>query len=85
MPLNPFGYFEDASDTPAFDPGLDIDCPICHTKLSPLLRAFSFMVPGDSRSYFFRTHQACAELHPEMVADVESSLVDAIYRSRENN
>jgi ribosomal protein S27E len=80
-----FGYFDGPGDTPAFDPGTDVDCPVCGQKLSDPMRTPSFMVPDDSRSYFFRVHRSCAIDHPEIVDETEGMIVDAIYRSKESN
>ena len=54
------GYFDDPlSDRPAFDPGLDINCPVCLEKLAAPMRTHSLMLNGAHRSYFYRTHRDC--------------------------
>ena len=62
--MNPiYGYFTDGNQTtPVFDPGLIAACPICGNTLNPVdVRTISLMVPGDSRSYFYRVHRSCHE------------------------
>lgn len=88
MPL--FGYFDDPAQTePAFDPGLDVDCLICHTKLSRPMLCVDLMLDDpnlggrDSRSYFYRVHKECYEsLTPEQVTDLDSVIIDAAARSK---
>lgn len=43
----------------------------------------SLMVPNDSKSYFYRMHKSCAELvSEEQERDIDSVLIDAIYRAK---
>ena len=56
------GYFTAPEQrTPAFDPGLDVPCPVCGEPLSngEPLREISLMPRGHARSYFYRLHKAC--------------------------
>lgn len=73
-----FGYFERPDQTkPTYDPGLDALCPHCLKKLEAPVRTMSLMLPGDNRSFFYRTHRACDEnATPEQVMEIESSLID---------
>lgn len=80
-----YGYFDDTSNVPAVDPGLDIDCPICEMPLSEPMCSPSFMVEGDKRSYFYRAHRACYDSNPDLVSEIEGVIVDAIYKARETN
>lgn len=58
--ITSLGYFADASDIPAFDPGADGDCPICDKKIGNEERsARSLMLVGGSKSWFFSYHKAC--------------------------
>lgn len=74
-----FGYFERADQREAtYDPGLDALCPHCLKKLEAPVRTTSLMLPGDSRSFFYRTHRHCAEnATDEQVNQIESSLIDS--------
>lgn len=74
-----FGYYESADQTkPTFDPGLDALCPHCLKKLEVPVRTMSLMLPGDNRSFFYRTHRECdARASPEQVEEIESSLIDS--------
>lgn len=74
-----FGYFDHAEQTaPTFDPGLDALCPHCIQKLERPVRTISLLVPGDTRSFFYRVHRDCAQRATEQqVMEIESSLVDS--------
>ena len=78
-----YGYFDDDSNIPAYDPGLEIDCPICGQPLCDPMKSPSFMVPGDSRSYFYRIHKGCA--NEQAMSEIEGVIVDAIFHARETN
>jgi hypothetical protein len=82
-----FGYFDEAyQETPAHDPGLSVDCPVCNRTLSRPVVTISLMVPGDSRSYFYRLHKACRDaLTPEQETNIDSVLIDAIVSLRQAN
>lgn len=75
-----YGYFTNATDeTPAYDPGLNVPCPICHTLLSMPVKSISLMAVGDSRSYFYRTHKQCYEnLSEQEVSDLDGLIIDHI-------
>lgn len=83
----PYGYFNEPTQTvPVFDPGLDIPCLICHHPLDSPMVTISFMVQGDTRSYFYRAHKWCyTSADPEMITDMEGQMVDAIYKTKEQN
>lgn len=50
-----YGYFTSAEqDTPAFDPGLQVDCPMCGKVLAQESLCHSVMWMGHNRSYFYR-------------------------------
>lgn len=80
-----YGYFSRPdTDIPEYDPGLAVDCPVCHRKLEPPWQAVCLMVPNDSRSYFYRMHKECSDrITPEVETAIDSILIDAIYRLRE--
>jgi hypothetical protein len=83
-----YGYFTDASQvTPVYDPGLHVSCPICFAKLGAAdVRTISLMVPGDSRSYFYRVHRSCHEPLSEVERiRIDGLLIDAIYSSKNAN
>jgi hypothetical protein len=73
-----FGWFDDWKQTiPAHDPGLNGNCLICGKKLSRPLKTISLLKDGDSKSYFYRCHEACYDnTGSEDVAFIESSLID---------
>lgn len=86
--LRTYGYFTDASQTiPVFDPGLDAPCVICANKLNAVdVRTISLMIPGDSRSYFYRVHRSCHEpLTEEERIRVDGVLIGAIHSARNTN
>ena len=56
-----FGYFNDTSDTPAYDPGLDAICIYCREKLELPVRSYSLLVPGHDKCFFYRVHRHCGE------------------------
>lgn len=83
-----YGYFDDALQTqPAFDPGLNVACPICGMDLDPVdLRTISLAVPKDARSYFYRVHRSCHEPLTETERTrIDGLLIDAIYSTRSKN
>lgn len=71
-----FGYFDDPhSESPDYDPGLDVDCPVCERSIRKGdVKTVSFMAPGDGRSYFYRIHKDCAT--PEREQEIESLIID---------
>ena len=71
-----FGWFEDLGQ-PAHDPGMNGKCPICGLTLSAPVVTTSFMVPDDSRSYFYRTHKTCTA-DEQTISDIEGSIIDQI-------
>lgn len=83
-----YGYFTDANQSqPAFDPGLDVACPICGRNLSAVdVRTISLAVPKDTRSYFYRVHRSCHEPLTEVErSKVDGLLIDAFYSTRNTN
>jgi hypothetical protein len=81
-----YGYFNDLSGTPAYDPGLGVDCPVCHTPLCLPLVTISLMLPGDTRSYFYRAHKGCySRLSADAQTELDSVLIDALAMARNTN
>lgn len=83
-----YGYFTDATQTsPVFDPGVSVPCPICTKELDAIdVRTISLMVPGDSRSYFYRVHRSCHEpLTEQERIRVDGLLIDAIHSTKNTN
>ena len=86
-----FGYFDSPDQTkPAFDPGLEIDCPFCdhelHNTTHASVKTISLMLEGDNRSYFYRAHEVCYDVAwLEQITAVESALIDAIASARNTN
>lgn len=79
--MNIFGYFNDLSDTPAFDPGLDVPCPICGKPLHTAPRKTISLWGEESVSHFYRVHKACYEgCEPEYITLVESVLIDNLNK-----
>lgn len=58
-----YGYFDDPQQvSPAFDPGLSVDCPYCGKKLSaPVVTTSMMRSEHPDRSYFYRAHKACLQ------------------------
>lgn len=77
-----YGWFDAADqETPTFDPGLTVPCPLCGVALSERERITeSFLVLARrERSYFFRAHRACWNAATdEQRWAVESAAVDEI-------
>lgn len=73
-----YGYFSGAGETnPTYDPGLHVECPICHNLLSnPLITIslMNFANEEDPRSYFYRTHKNCYD----SLTEREKSEMDSI-------
>jgi hypothetical protein len=74
------GYFTDKSqDSPAYDPGLSVPCPLCEKPLNAApRRTHSLMLLARKRSWFFRTHQTCAERQPQALQQIEGEIVDEL-------
>ena len=77
--LNWLGYFDSPDGPPAYDPPQDATCPVCLKAVVAPMVTHSLILPGDARSYFYRTHKACAE----DVFDVDSAIIDARARARD--
>jgi hypothetical protein len=82
-----YGYFDDNFRSPTYDPGMDVDCPLCGKKLTDDCRSPSFMVPEDGRSYFYRTHRECKNLpdFEALTSEIEGAIVDAVYKAMDSN
>lgn len=82
-----YGYFDNPNEeAPAYDPGLEVGCPVCSENISPPLKTISLMLAGDSRSYFYRTHKVCYDgLSPDEKIKLDSILVDAIANTKNAN
>jgi len=80
MPVKPiFGYYNaPGQSVPEYEPGLDIDCPVCNFKLRLPVVTISLMRDGDNRSYFFRAHRYCwNNASVETRTNIESVIIDA--------
>lgn len=74
------GYFQSAQErVPTYDPGIEIDCPICHTPLKDeKISTISLMREDDDRSYFYRLHTQCKNALTEAEAiALDSEIIDA--------
>lgn len=59
------GYFDDASQTPAYEPGR-APCLICGIPWDDGdVRTISVMNEDGVRSYYFRVHQTCGDAQSE--------------------
>ena len=85
-----YGYYDSPTQTePAFDPGLDVNCPSCGRPLDLPVKTISLMLydrkEGD-RSYFYRTHKACYdELDEQQKGALDGLLIDALASTRNMN
>lgn len=73
------GWFARAADpAPAFDPGLDVPCPVCGVVLQAEPRTTVSLMPmSGPRSLFFRAHLRCWRDADERTrAGIESQVVD---------
>ncbi len=77
-----YGYFDNPlQETPAYDPGLDVDCPVCYDRLSHPMKTISVMAVGDSKSYFYRVHKTCFEsLSEEQAIELDSVIIGTVCR-----
>lgn len=82
-----YGYFTSGEQTePEYDPGLEVDCPVCHKQLSRPMVAPSLMLVDDNRSYFYRVHKACYEmLTHEQVSELDGLIIDAVAATKNSN
>ncbi len=82
-----YGYFESPlSEVPDYDPGLDVDCPVCYRRLSRPMKTISVAVEGDNKSYFYRVHSRCFErLSPDGKSELDSFIIDAVMRTKRLN
>lgn len=73
-----FGFFDSPDQTtPAFDPGLNVACPFCLRPLELPVKTISLILPGDDRSFFYRSHKSCYETASEKaIGEIEGSLID---------
>ncbi len=61
-----FGYFDNNSDTPTYDPGINVPCVLCFKSLNyPIEKivttSFSAFFDYAEKSYFYRAHKSCYE------------------------
>jgi hypothetical protein len=60
-----YGYFDDDSNVPVYDPPHDAPCPFCGKLVTPDdVRTSALMFAENvyaKRSYFYRIHRSCAE------------------------
>lgn len=87
-----YGYFNDADQvTPAYDPGVSVDCPVCgkvlgHHSNDNRLVTISVAVDDDNRSYFYRAHRSCYDaLPPEKQSELDWPIVDAVTKTQSSN
>ena len=55
-----FGWFDNVTNKPTYDPGLLINCMVCEEPLdypARKIRTISFLTKA--RSYFYRIHEDC--------------------------
>ena len=74
------GYFTSSDQTaPAYDPGLDVPCPLCGRMLARPVKTVSLMWEQEPvRSYFYRVHGACLVAQTEAeVAELDERMLDA--------
>ncbi len=85
--LKIYGYFTSPDQSePAYEPGLEVDCPICHERLSHPMKTVSLMLEGDNRSYFYRVHKSCFEnLSDVEVGNLDGLILDAVIASKNTN
>ena len=76
--MNIFGYFNaSVQEKPAFDPGLDVPCPFCTSRLSKPMKTISIMPAAGNKSFFYRAHKECYEgADPEEIQHIESLKID---------
>lgn len=80
------GFFDDPTQTqPTYDPGTDVDCPVCHKPLdfpATPIRTISLMPFEDRvRSYFYRMHRDCMDrLSPEEQEFYDGTVIDEISK-----
>lgn len=66
-----YGWYDSATQTkPTYDPPHDAPCIACGFPITPdNVCTTSMMIPGEPRSYFYRTHRTCANAAPENSLD----------------
>lgn len=83
-----FGYFDRPDQVlPAYDPGLDVECPFCRNKLDSEYLSHSVMPLQSDRSYFFRYCKKHAD-EPEFHRwrdDFDDTLIDALAKTQDFN
>lgn len=79
---NIFGYYDHPDQTePAYDPGMQVPCPICFNPVenpdtSESIVTVSIMATDSDRAYFYRMHKRCfGSASDEEIQRVEDSLV----------
>lgn len=79
-----YGWFDDASGAPSYDPPHDASCLFCGKGIvADDVRTHSLMFAGPvyaKRSYFYRTHRTCAETDPTHTA-MDGIVLDMIARN----
>jgi len=79
-----YGWFDDADQTvPSYEPPRDAPCLFCGTEIrADDVRTHSLFHQGDyaARSYFYRTHQTCAERDHTNTA-MDGFVIDMIARN----
>lgn len=60
--LTSVGWFDKPDqEQPAFDPGENGTCPLCHNKIGSEPRLCRSLMVSSSRSYFFSYHARCRD------------------------
>ena len=82
-----YGYYGNPEQTePVYEPGLEVDCPICHQQISRPMWTISLMLIGDERSYFYRVHKACYDpLTSDEKGALDEILIDAVAATKNTN
>ena len=77
---NIFGHFDAPDQTlPAYDPGLDVPCPICLERVGKHGICTISLRGDDEKSYFFRAHKQCWDgASLEEQGQIEGALIDDI-------
>lgn len=69
-----YGYFTESNQIkPAYDPGLEVDCPFCNQSLSEPIVSTSVMPMEGGICYFYRAHKECLKnASPGKIGEIDS-------------
>ena len=78
------GYYDDPSqDSPVFDPGLEVNCPVCLKALVEPVKTISLWGDPPEYSLFYRTHKQCWEaLSPAQQSEHDASAMLSFQATR---